>query len=113
MKDLVSFGMNGTHIGWASWAGVALFNRSGDFTLEDNLVDLELSVQSIWCYANNVEQRGRLLSPDHGADFLKLARRRLMQPKSTEHTSMRLLREAVVQTSRVVQVIDGALDAIS
>jgi DNA-binding XRE family transcriptional regulator len=113
ITDARSFGLSDSHFGWASWAGVALHlkNRSQQ-QLVSELVRLEVQLQAVWCYASHIVGTGRAPSEMHGEDFLRAMRRQLAAPNATEHTSRRLLREAIVETSRVRDIIGDALDAL-
>lgn len=109
--DVRDFSLTGYHIGFASWAAVALAPESPDDDTLEALLAFELQLQALWCYASNVEARGKFASPDYDARFLQQVLRKLGRPWPTEHTSERRLREALVQTSRIGELVSSAIDA--
>jgi transcriptional regulator with XRE-family HTH domain len=109
---LVDFSVPESHYAYAGWAAVAVTNMSGRQSIVDSLIELELQVQALWCYSSNVEYLGACTSDEFGDAFLRRAKRRLQQPRSTEHTSVRHMREAVVWSSRIGETISGALAAL-
>lgn len=111
-SDLVSFNLE-SNLGWASWSAVALWEPSESTELERQLVPLEVQLQALWCYANSVSCGLSPASEEFGERFFRLCFRTFRRPHSTEHISSRLMREAIVKTSRLEEMISCALDALS
>ena len=113
LEDLSSFGHTTKLIGWASWAGVAISESERAQPISTLLIEFELQLQALWCYASNVERLGSLPSAAHDVRFLKDALRSLRLPRPTEHTPIRRMREALVNSSRIAETVSGAIDSLS
>lgn len=113
IRDLRPFGIAGSHSGWASWAAVAFWDVSAHCDIRDELLHLEVQLQALWCYACNVERRRAPVSPQYGVLFLRNYLRHLQRPRPTEHTSVRMLREELVRTSRILETVSGAVEAVT
>ena len=114
IADVVDFSLAGSHIGFASWAAVAAMAADGALIdIVEQIVAFEIQLQAIWCYASNVENSRNYVSPDYSAEFLEDALRKLRRPWPTEHTAQRRLREALVQTSRIDELIRSAVDSVA
>lgn len=109
--DVVDFSLTGSHIGAASWAAVSLLPDDGETLVAAALIELEIQLQALWCYASNAAERGLCGTPGHEPRLLRQALSRLQRPWPTERTGVTRLREALVQTSRVVDVVRSALDS--
>jgi hypothetical protein len=114
IADVVDFSLAGSHVGFASWAAVAAMPV--DDALDDiveQIVAFEIQLQAIWCYASNVENSRKYVSPNYSAEFLEDVLRKLGRPWPTEHTAQRRLREALIQTSRIDELIRSAVDSVA
>jgi hypothetical protein len=108
--DIECFSVPGSHLGHATWSGVAIYPEVDSEILE-NLHDLQLELQSLWCYASYCS-RFEVSSPNYGTAFLKSRLRAISIPRPTEHIGQRLLRDALIKTSRIEAVISSAAAAL-
>lgn len=112
VHGIEEFSLPQSHFGFASWAAVAVTMCGGRRTVIDEIVALEIQLQAVWCYSSNVEFVGSCPDDHFSADFLRRVHRRLVQPKSTEHISLRQMREAIMATSRISETISGAITSL-
>jgi transcriptional regulator with XRE-family HTH domain len=112
LSGLVNFSTPEGHDAYASWSAVAIAEFPKGWSIIDQIVDLEIQIQALWCYSNNVEALGKAF-PQFDIAFLRRAMRKLQQPRSTEHVSIRHMREAIVSTSRIIGTINGAVSALT
>jgi hypothetical protein len=116
--DIRSFGVAGTSSGYASWSGVLYHAQSASRALsEDELVDLELAIQSAWAYCahlnDELEQGRDPLVPDQwGWRYLRGMRSRLVNPRPRESGQHRSMREAILETSGLIEQLDQAIEAL-
>jgi len=106
------FGFEDRHIGWASWSGVSIHFRDNWELNIDNVVRFEVLLQAIWTLADHVDQTGAAPSA-LSIDFFRRIKRRLRSIGSTEHTSERHMKEALIRTSRILDKIDNAIEALT
>lgn len=117
--EIESFGLPGVSIGCASWGGVAYLPTAPSRALtEAELVRFELSVQALWCYGNYLLQRSERDLPaaierEYGERFLRACQSRLMVGDAREVTQHRMMRDAVLSTSRLLVVLPRAVDLLS
>jgi len=117
--EIESFGLQGVSIGCASWGGVAYLPTAPRRALtEDELLRFELLVQALWCYGNHMlheAQRGIPAAVDleYGERFLRACQSTLMVGGARETTQHRLMRDAVLTTSRLLVVLARAADLLS
>lgn len=113
-----AFGVGGVSVGYASWSGVAYYAVDpGRALAEDELVDLELAVQSTWMlskYVVNQVERGEPLHirEGYGARHLRGLRSALRNPREQETHQHLAMREAVVETSGLPELLGQAIDAL-
>jgi hypothetical protein len=113
-----AFGQHGVSAGFASWSGVSYYPADPQRALaEDDLTGFELAMQSVWAYCEHVTARAEQgLEPDvpegYGFRFLRGARAALMNPRPTETGGRQAMREAVVETSALPQLLAQALDVL-
>lgn len=109
ITDIYDFSHTGSHFGAATWAAASLMplDDSPNTDIVQALIDFEVQLQAFWCYASNVGA-GSVdpLTCDPG--FLKKVLAKLRCPSPTEHTAVRRLREALVQTSRITELVNSA-----
>lgn len=117
--EVVDFGFAGTAIGCASWAGVAYHPLAPARALRtDEIARFELLVQALWGYCSHLvdaAERGAepTVDPAYGRRFLKACESRLTAPRGQESTQHRLMREAVLTTSRLPGMLDRAMDVLA
>lgn len=113
VTDIFDFSLTGSHFGSATWAAVSISLQNGRDThsITNALVELEVQLQAFWCYASNVEAGGAIPRKPHDARFLQRVVGKLNCPWPNEHTAHRRLREALVSTSRVVELVKSAIGA--
>jgi hypothetical protein len=110
--ELHQFGMPQVAHGYAAWSGVAYAPLDGTRALsEDDLVELELATQAVWCYADVVADSSSAaiattLEEHHAV------RRSITRVGARENTQLCLAREAIVLTSRVEDLLAAAQDSI-
>jgi len=112
ITDVADFSHTGSHYGAATWAAVALMPLADapDTDIVHALIDLEIQLQGFWCYASNVAA-GRVDVGSYDPNFLRKVLAKLHCPSATEHTAVRRLREALVRTSRITELVDSAVTA--
>lgn len=110
--DVVDFSLTGTHFGAASWAAVSMLPVASALELDHALVEFEVQLQAFWCYASNVEATGSVKQTNYGPRFLEEVLGKLQCPWPNEHTAVRRLREAILQTSRIRDLVESATAAV-
>jgi len=112
--EVVEFGVPGVAIGCASWSGVVYLPLAGDRALSmDELASFEVIVQGLWCYStvvlSAVEAGEDVSLPEpYGWRFLRGCRSRLTAARPTETGQVRMMRDAVLSTSRLVERLSEA-----
>lgn len=112
------FGVGGVATGYASWSGVVYHPFDEDRALtEQDLVSLELALQSVWVYSEYINSRVELgadpaTGSSYGCSFLRASRSRLLNPRPQETGQYRSMRDAIVETSGVQSHLDLAIDAL-
>lgn len=101
------FGVNGVSTGYASWSSVVYhaFDQPRALT-QDEIVACELTVQAVWVYCEyincQVEHGGHpIVDSGYGWRFLRAAGSLLGNPRSQETGQYRMMRDAIVETSRL------------
>lgn len=110
-----SFGMGGS-AGYASWSGVSYY-PADEGLAEAELVDAELTLQSMWSYSEHVNactERGEdpAVPDGYGWRFLRAARSRLMSPRPQETGQHQAMREAITETSGLPGILAQAAEAL-
>jgi transcriptional regulator with XRE-family HTH domain len=111
VEDVIDHSLVGSHIGGASWASVSLMLDGNTIDLELSLIDFEAQLQAFWCYASNTAAREDFVASGYDALFMRRALARLLRPLPTESTAFRRLREAILTTSRIENLVSCALEA--
>lgn len=117
-KDVVEFGLSGSDVGFASWAGVSYYRlASQPSLLRDRIIDFEIAVQSLWWYTSCVKD-ACLSTPftpkikkrlkEH-VDTIMRQMARLKMIGAQEVSSQRTMCEAVLATSRLEGLVDDTL----
>lgn len=116
--DLVAFGIPAVSIGYASWSGVAYLPHAPDRALQEaELVACEIAVQALWCYSNKIltdieagtEPR---IDPAFGWRWLRSATSILSTPRPQETSQHRMMRDAILATSRLPDHLAAAQAAL-
>jgi hypothetical protein len=112
-REVVEFGVPGVAVGCASWSGVVYIPLAPSRALQpDELVSFEVIVQGLWCYSAHVLAAAdgveRAIPARYGWRFLRSCRSRLTTPTPTETGQVRMMRDAVLTTSRLIERLDQA-----
>jgi DNA-binding XRE family transcriptional regulator len=116
--DVMPIGVHGVSAGFVGWSGISYHPLAPERALQQEaLVALEVLVQAMWCYATHiqgvVENGSEPNIPDqYGWRFLRTAHLRLSTARPQETAQHRLMREAIVQTSGVTEMLRGAQTAL-
>lgn len=116
--EIESFGVKGISLGYASWSGVVYYPIAPDRSLtERELVTCELSTQSLWAYCAHINgevEQGHdpMLPAEFGWRFLRASRSRLMNSRPQETGQHRSMRNAVLSTSGIVELMTQALETL-
>lgn len=112
--DVVEFGVPGVAIGCASWSGVVYMPLAPSRALQqDELVSFEVVVQGLWCYCSEVFAAAEsgtedALPDEYGWRFLRSSRSRLTAAGPTDTGQVRMMQDAVLDTSRLVERLTQA-----
>jgi hypothetical protein len=112
---LVNFGIHGTSIGYASWAGVSYFPLTQGHALQaDSVVEFETVVQALWCYCDHLREhvaQGREpeVSPAFDWRGLRSIRARLVGARARESTQEARMRSAIINTSELAEHLDQTI----
>jgi transcriptional regulator with XRE-family HTH domain len=107
------FGFENRHVAWASWSGVGIhFRDEREFGVA-SLIEFEVQLQALWTLADHIDQTGETPAQNFGVEFLRRIRRKLRGVGATEHASERHMKEVLIETSRIIDKLDNALDALS
>ncbi len=116
--DLVSFGVQGVSMGYASWSGVSYYPLAADRALSvEDLVSCELTVQALWCYCHRIlaeveDGRDPTVAAGYGWRFMRAAHSRLAAARAQETSQHRLMREAILSTSGLSQRLRAAQEVL-
>lgn len=115
-QEYCDFSVNGVIDGYASWAGVAFLKK--DTISSTPFIELEINLQSLWCYLNN--QINLIKRGDHNyvIDHFKANKiRSLISDISSisprDQITLRLYREALIKTSRIEQLYNDFKELIN
>ena len=116
--DMKEFGMPGVDVGFASWPGVSYYCALPNISsvLLPSIVDFEVALQATWWYSWLMHQE--LLAParteSKGIEIplqhLVKQLGRLKSIDATESISKRTMREAILETSRIENLVQDTLD---
>jgi hypothetical protein len=108
--DIVDFGVSGVSIGCASWSGVVYLPLSPSRALQpEELLTFEVIAQGLWCYSAHILANDPDDLPDrYGWKFLRLSRIRLTAAGPVEIGQVRMMRDAICNTSRVLDQLTRA-----
>jgi hypothetical protein len=109
IPDLARFDVAGSHIGAATWSAVSLYVNQRDARILKSLIEFEIQLQALWCYASYVERSIESASRPEDIQFLRTTLGVLAASDPQEHLSLRLMRDALVQTSRIEDVVNRAI----
>jgi DNA-binding winged helix-turn-helix (wHTH) protein len=114
-NHLEAFGLLTIDLGYASWDSVAYLHRSG-VNLEQRIVDFEIAVQSLWWMckcATEVFLSGDTTEVEAVSKFVPEIKRQFAKLKgisATESRSQRTMKEAILKTSRLKQIVEEVVD---
>lgn len=113
-SEIFEFGLRGVSVGCASWSGLSYYALAPKRSLQaQELADFELVVQALWCYSDHIVRCSRdELSPEHGRRFLKSCSAEMRLARSRESTQHRLMRDAVLETSRLPDLVTQAQEIL-
>lgn len=111
--EVVEFGVPGVAVGCASWSGVVYLPVAPSRALRaDELVSFEVVVQGLWCYCAHIRAAAdsveRAVPARYGWRFLRNCRSQLTTAAPTETGQVRMMRDAVLRTSRLTELLDDA-----
>lgn len=113
-SGMVQFGMTATSIGCASWDALAYMPLSETRALRsDAIVNLEVRLQALWSYCHHILSNGQLEFLEDPMDlsqsFVMSCLSDLALPGATETMQYCLMREAIVKTSRIEEMVNHAV----
>jgi DNA-binding winged helix-turn-helix (wHTH) protein len=114
-NHLEVFGLLTIDLGYASWDSVSYLHRSG-VNLEQRIVDFEIAVQSLWWMckcATEIFLSGDTTEVKAVSKFVPEIKRQFAKLKgisATESRSQRTMKEAILKTSRLKQIVEDVVD---
>lgn len=114
-NHLEVFGLLTIDLGYASWDSVSYLHRSG-VHLEQRIVDFEIAVQSLWWMckcATEMFLSGEAAEVEAVSKFVPEIKRQFAKLKgisATESRSQRTMKEAILKTSRLKQMVEEVVD---
>lgn len=116
--EVASIGIHGIATGFVGWSGISYHPLAPERALRvDELVRIEVLTQLMWCYATHIQrsvENGR--DPDvpdkYGWRFMRAAHSRLTSARPVETAQHRLMREAIVKTSGLIDILHTAQAAL-
>ncbi len=116
--EVARIGVHGIAAGFVGWSGISYHPLAPERALTvEELVEAEVLAQLVWCYAAHIQQsveNGR--DPDvperYGWRFLRAAHSRLTSARPLETAQHRLMREAIVKTSGLTEILPAAQAAL-
>lgn len=119
VRDVEEFGRAGIDLGFACWDGVSYFHSGNDAaSISEKLVEFEIAVQTLWWACKCVLEMRLANGPNLTGTLRNLTaaiRRNHAQIRTIlarESPSQRSMVEAVVNTSRIKQMVEAAVDDI-
>ena len=114
--DVLEFGLSGSNLGFASWAGVSFHDLSGHhMNLKNRIIQFEIALQALWWLVSCVK-KACLISGSHGKSKLQehigaiiYHFGLLKMIGATESSSQRTMSEAVLTTSRLENLFDDTI----
>jgi hypothetical protein len=114
-NELEAFGLLTLDMGYASWDSLSYLYRSG-VNLEQQIVDFEIAVQSLWWMckcASEIFLSGETKEVEAVSKFVPEIKRQFAKVKDiapTESRSQRTMKEAILRTSRLKQMVEEVVD---
>lgn len=112
--DIEAFGIDGVSIGYASWAGVSYLDLAPTRAVAPGeLASFETVVQALWCYTSAITQAVEDGGDPHVPEqwswrFLRACQSRLTSARPRETGQHRMLRDAILSTSRLAAQLHDA-----
>ena len=113
--EIAEFGVSGVSIGCASWSGIVYLPLSPARALQaEEFVTFEVVVQALWCYSAYILAAGDVDDIPHryGWRFLRACGGRLAAAGPVETGQVRMMRDAVLSTSRLIDQLGQARDIL-
>lgn len=116
--EISSYGVPGISVGYASWSAVVYHPVAPERALtEDETIACELATQALWMYCayiNGEIEKGKdpEVSPQYGWRFLRAMRSKLTNPRPQEVGQHRSMRNAILETSGILNQLDHAIEAL-
>lgn len=116
--DASRFGVEGISEGIASWSGVVYFPLVPERALsESDILGFERTVQAAWSYCDWIRTRVESgndpdVSVEYGHRQLRALRSIITNPRPEESSQVYPLRVAVLQTSRITEHLNQAIDVV-
>lgn len=118
--DSREFGVFGTDFGYASWAGVSYYGFGKDTSkFMETLADFEIAVQSVWFFCHLIKgiadnaDSGDIAALQLAASTIRNEFRRIKAIGPKDPTEVRMMCEAILDTSRIQSHANAALETIS
>jgi hypothetical protein len=117
-QRIIDFGTYGVSLGFASWAGVSYYPMAERSALGvGSLVDLELVVQGLWCFSQNLRSQiesgqDPKVESEYGWRWLRGIRSKLTSARPQETSQESSMRVAVLQTSELEAHLASALEIL-
>ncbi|MGH3616309.1 MAG: hypothetical protein ACRDRK_27685 [Pseudonocardia sp.] len=112
--DIETFGIAGVALGNASWAGVSYLALAPARAIgEEEMASFQNVVQALWCYTNMIsglveDGEDPVLPDEYGWRFIRACLSRLTAARPTESGQHRMMRDAILSTSRLTaQLVDA------
>ncbi|MEV0611062.1 hypothetical protein AB0I61_32385 [Polymorphospora rubra] len=116
--EIVQFGVAGISVGCASWSAISYHPLQPSHALaEQEAIVCELATQALWTYSAHINaeaENGRDPQVPDRYDwrFLRAMRSRLTNARPQESGQHRSMRNAVIETSGIVNHLDHAIDIL-
>lgn len=116
--DIADFGVMGLSIGCATWGGISYHPLAPGRALPVNdLVEVELLVQALWCYCHHILDRvgqghDPVIPDEHGFRLLRGLRSRCFTTRPQESSQHRSMRAAILAASNLGEKLKDALEIL-
>jgi DNA-binding winged helix-turn-helix (wHTH) protein len=115
--NIEEFGLTGLDIGFASWDAVSYFQISKEKgSLEADLIEFQIAVQSLWwmskCFSE-IALSGERKQIETVRKYIREVKRQFSRIKNiaaSDSPSLRTMIEAVLNTSRIRQIVEETLE---
>jgi hypothetical protein len=115
-SDIREFGLPGLNIGYASWAALSLFEfDEGRGNLTRKIVEFELALQALWWFCHCTQELNLSTienTSETNANAVEIITKQFAKLKAigpTEPMQERTMREAILVTSRIMDLVNDTL----